>query len=149
VPILLIVFTFYRKRNINLMLSVLLAFNLLQSFPLVLAYHDEDNEQYSTRLKSAIWINNNIDKNKTICTSGKSITPYDAPPFDFKSYHIATNTKGCDVLISIERQSDQVDTIVNSSLLARFKPRYTLEQIPFVFSHINPQISIYRLENEK
>jgi MFS family permease len=149
VPILLIVLIFYRKRNINTMLSILLAFNLLQSFPLVLAYHDEDNEKYSTRLKSAIWVNNNIDKNKIICTNGKSIAPYDTPPFDFKSYHIANKTSRCDVLIAIERQSDQVDNVVNSSLLARFKPRYTLEQMPFVFSHINPQISIYRLENEK
>jgi hypothetical protein len=147
-PILIIVFLFYKDTYITTILAILLGFNIIQSFPLALAYHDEDNEKYSTRLNSAVWINNNIDKNKIICTSGNSISPYDSPPFDFMSYQIVNSINECDILISVERRSDHVDSELNSTLLARFKPRYNIKSLPFVFSHINPQISIYRLEHE-
>jgi hypothetical protein len=148
-PILLLILINFKKKKINLFLIFLLALNLIQSFPLVLAYHDEDSERFSTRLNSAIWINKNIDKTDTICTNGNSISPYDSPPFDFMSYLVVNNPNECEILISVERRSEYVDTDLNRNLLARFRPRFSMEKFPFVYSHINPQISIYRLKNEK
>jgi len=47
--------------------------------PLKIAYFDENNNLYSTRLHSAEWINKNIiDKNKTVCR--KEFSPFDYPP---------------------------------------------------------------------
>jgi hypothetical protein len=147
VPILLLVLIFYNKNNIKKILLAVIIVNLLQSFPLVLAYSDENNKKYSTRLRAASWINENINKGERICTSGRSISPYDSPPFDFMRYNIVSY-KECNILISVERQSDQVRSIVNTSLLKRFKPRYNPKSFPLVYSHINPQISIYKKNNE-
>jgi hypothetical protein len=148
VPILLLVLIFYNNfNNIKKILLAVIIINLLQSFPLILAYSDENSKKYSTRLRAASWINDNIDKGERICTSGRSISPYDTPPFDFMRYNIVSY-KECNILISVERQSDRVGPIANTSLLRRFKPRYSLKSFPLVYSHINPQISIYKKNNE-
>jgi MFS family permease len=141
VPIILVLYAIYQESSIKI-LSTILFFTLLQMFPLLLAHYDEDSSEYSTRLQAAEWINNNIPNDKSVCTSGRSIAPYDSPPFNFMRVNV--DYEKCDFLISIDRQSDHVVDDPNEELMIRFEPRFNIKNIPLVYSHINPQISIYK-----
>ena len=121
---------------------ILLFFTVIQTIPMYIAYLDEDSPIYSTRLNSSNWINSNIPLNSYVCSRGRSIVPYDSPPFDFALYNV--NQDQCDYIISLERQSDKLIIYPKYEIIKRFKPRYNLSYIPLVYSHINPQISIYR-----
>jgi len=123
---------------------ILLVLTLLQSVPMVLAYNDE-NTSSSTRIQAAKWINSSIQENTSICTGGRSIAPYDSPPFNFKKFLI--NNGSCEYLINVERQTDNLDNNDKYELVKRFQPRLNLSIVPLVFSHINPQISIYKKVN--
>ena len=141
-PIVLIVIAYFFKDKKIILPFLMLLFTLIQSFPLYTAYLDEDSFQYSTRLNASNWINSNIPYNSFICTSGRSIVPYDTPPFDFGKYRI--NQNSCEYYISVDRQSDNLNISKRYRLIKRYGPRYNLTSIPLVYSHINPQISIYR-----
>ena len=141
VPIILVLYAIYQESSIKI-LSTILFFTLLQMFPLLLAHYDEDSSEYSTRLQAAEWINNNIPNDKSVCTSGRSIAPYDSPPFNFMRVNV--DYEKCDFFISIDRQSDHVVDDPNKELMIRFEPRFNIKNIPLVYSHINPQISIYK-----
>jgi len=145
VPISLVLMAFYFKDK-KIVPSLILIITFLQAIPLYVAYLDEDSPIFSTRLTSSSWINKNIPLDSYVCTSGKSIVPYDSPPFDFVKYNI--NQSRCDYLISVERQADKLIISSKYNLIKRFQPRYALSYIPLVFSHINPQISIYSANNE-
>jgi len=140
IPLVLASYAFLASSSTKI-LSIVFLMTSFHFFPLFLAYYDEDNLNYSTRLQSAKWINNNISKDKTVCTSGRSIAPYDSPPFDF--FRIKVDREKCDFFISIERQVDQVFFELDKALIKRFEPRLNFKAIPLVYSHINPQISIY------
>lgn len=140
VPIILYLTAVYKKIQIRILYTILF-FNFLQIFPLVLAHNDEDSLKYSTRLQAAGWINENVLNNESVCTMGRSIAPYDSPPFNFM--RVIIDYENCDYLISIERQSDKVMN-QNEKLLVRFEPRLNIKTVPLVYSHINPQISIYK-----
>ena len=136
----------YFFKDKKLIPTFILIFTSLQAFPIYVAYLDEDSAKFSTRLNASSWINENIPLGSYLCTSGRSIVPYDAPPFDFANYNI--NQEQCDYLISVERQTDKLMISSSYNLIERFEPRYNLSFIPLVFSHINPQISIYSANNE-
>jgi hypothetical protein len=125
-------------------LGVVLAVTLLQSVPLKMAYMDENDPQRSTRLSAARWVEKNLSREETLCLGTRTPAPYDVPPIDFERYIITT--EGCQYMVKVERQSDNVRTPVGFSLEKRFVPRYSPEHFPLVFSHINPQISVYRRE---
>ncbi len=141
VPVVLTLYALRKEASIKF-LNIILLVTLLQTFPLFLAYYDEDSLEYSTRLRAAEWINKNIPIGNTVCTTGRSIAPYDSPPFDFMRIKVDRNQ--CDFLISIERQSDRVLIDFDKELMVRFEPRFNIKAVPLVYSHINPQISIYR-----
>jgi hypothetical protein len=107
---------------------------------------DENDPNHSTRILSAEWINNNIPHGMNICVGTKTLVPYDTPPFDFSNY--AINQNECRYTIMVEREIDHVGNPKGVVLVKRFRPRFTLVFFPFVFSHINPQISIYQAKRE-
>jgi hypothetical protein len=144
VPAVLVLYALYQGSSIKT-LSIVLLLTLTQMFPLLLAHYDEDSLEYSTRLQAAKWINDNISNNELVCTSGRSIAPYDTPPFNFMSIKVENlNKSQCDFFISVDRQTDQVNYNLGGYLIARFEPRLNISSIPLVYSHINPQISIYK-----
>lgn len=145
-PLILVIFAYFFK-DTKIIPSLMLLFTVIQSFPLYIAYQDEDSLQYSTRLNAANWINNNIAYNSFICTNGRSIVPYDTPPFKFGKYKI--NQNFCEFYISVDRQSDNLRISKKHQLIQRYKPRYNLVSIPLVYSHINPQISIYKVNDDE
>ncbi len=141
VPVILVLYATCYKSSVKF-LSIVAFLTAFQSFPLLLAYYDEDSFVYSTRLQAAKWINNNVPIDASVCTSGKSIAPYDSPPFNFMKTNV--DYKDCDFLISVEMRPDQADNHLHRELIKRFEPRFNIKQIPLVYSYINPQISIYR-----
>ncbi len=139
IPIIFILFSFSLNRNKIGVLKAVLFATLIQSAPLVLAYIDENSHEYSTRLKSADWLNK---QNLKICPYG-AIAPYDTPPFDF--IRLNSEKGKCNLVVKVDRQPDlAVDKKPGMYLIKRFEPRFNLSYIPVVFSHINPQISIYK-----
>jgi hypothetical protein len=146
-PMVLIIIAYFFKGKKTTLPLLILLFTMIQSFPLYTAYLDEDSLQHSTRLNAANWIDSNIPYNSFICTSGSSIAPYDTPPFKFGKYKINQNL--CEYFISVDRQSDNVNTPKRYRLIKRYKPRYNLTSIPLVYSHINPQISIYKVSDDE
>ena len=138
-PITLIFLGYYIKNEKFLILILIGTF--LQSLPLKLAYYDENNLNYSTRINSANWINENIiKKNKSICK--KEFSPFDFPPINFNKVLIK---KKCNYEIHVLRQPKKINIYKQRRLVKKFEPRYQFSYIPLVFSHINPLIII--LEN--
>lgn len=128
-------------KNKGKWLAIALVAGIVQIIPLKTAYFDENNQGYSTRLSSAKWINENIPQDEIIC-SASEMTPYNSPPFDFTKYIL--NKNNCRYLIIVEREMDTVNIKEGYNLYKRFRPRFTPTLFPLVFSHINPQISIYK-----
>lgn len=121
-------------------LTALLLVTILQTTPLVVAYGDENNSNYSTRLQAAAWINEHIPAESKLCAQ---LVPFNAPPFDFMKFEISPDV--CKYRIEVEREPDQVVISPGQRLLQRFTPRFNNSFFPLVFNHINPQISIYQL----
>ena len=123
-------------------LAIALVLTIVQSAPLALAYHDENSPIHSTRLAAAHWVHENVPANSAICVGTKTAAPYDVPPVDFTRYLI--NHPSCNLKIVIERSPDSLKIIEGMTIEKRFQPRFSPQHFPLVFSHINPQISIYR-----
>ncbi len=138
-PCLLLFTALVRWKYKTAILALVFSLTVIQSVPLIIAYHDENNPALSTRLTSAAWIHENIP-NGTTLTMG-SIAPYNTPPIDYTSYTI---TPEGDYHIRFDRQMDFINSPKGYTLVKRFKPRFSPEFFPLVFSHINPQISIYK-----
>jgi hypothetical protein len=126
----------------TLWLGLCLVLTVLQSAPLWLAYRDEDSARYSTRLRAAHWIETNIAAGAGIEVGTGQPAPFEVPPFDLSRYRIGA--RDWRYQVRIERQSDHVKVPAGTRLEARFTPRLTNDYFPLVYSHINPQISIYR-----
>jgi len=129
-----------RGKRVALGLSVVLV--LLQSAPLALAYHDENNLRHSTRYLAAQWIAENIAMGTPFCLGTKTAAPYDTPPINFSNYLIGDPS--CQFVVAVEREPDSLEDDAGLEVERRFRPRYSPKQFPLVFSHINPQITIYR-----
>ncbi len=130
-------------KNKKFLVFILFA-TLLQSVPLKLAYYDENNLKYSTRINSANWINNNIiEENKSICK--KDFAPFDFPPINFNKVLIKKN---CNYQIHVLRQPKKINEYDKNKIIKKFEPRYQFANIPLVFSHINPLIVIVENLNE-
>lgn len=123
--------------NANWILAIVII-TVLQAAPLKLAYFDENNLAYSTRLSAGQWVETHIPANSTLCTQ---IVPYNTAAFDFTRYTIGA--QGCHIRIEVARYLKKIQNGTEDNLLARFSPRLTAHAFPFVFSHINPHISIY------
>ena len=126
----------------GLWLGICLALTVLQSVPMWLAYRDENDPARSTRLRAADWIEANVPAGAGVSVGTGQPAPYEVPPFDLSRYRI--NARDWQYQISVERQADIVTVPSGTRLKARFRPRLTTSQFPFVYSHINPQISIYQ-----
>ena len=139
-PISLVYLSYKLKGNKKIFLLIIFSFTFLQLQPLKIAYFDENNNLYSTRLHSAEWINKNIiDKNKTVCR--KDFSPFDYPPVNFNKIIIKEN---CDYEIHVIRQPKKIGKFKNKNIVKKFEPRYQFKEIPLVFSHINPLIVIIK-----
>ena len=139
-PISLVYLSYKLKGNKKIFLLIIFSFTFLQLLPLKIAYFDENNNLYSTRLRSAEWINKNIiDKNKTVCR--KEFSPFDYPPVNFNKIIIKEN---CDYEIHVIRQPKKIGKFKNKNIVKKFEPRYQFKEIPLVFSHINPLIVIIK-----
>ena len=123
-------------------LGLCLLLTLVQAFPLWLAYRDEDSVAHSTRLRAARWVEANIPAGAGLQLGTGQPAPYEVPPIDLARYRL--NPTDWRYQVRVERQSDRVDVPVGTTLAARFAPRLTTPLFPFVYSHINPQISIYK-----
>lgn len=123
-------------------LAAVLVAGILQMLPLKIAYFDENYPIRSTRLSAARWINENIPEGTSICTKKKSLAPYSSPPFDLSRYDL--NGGACKYMVLVERQMDMAKAPDGFKLEKRFRPRFTPTFFPLVFSHVNPQISIYK-----
>lgn len=124
-------------------LSLTAAATILQAAPLKLAYFDENSDSHSTRLSAAKWIDSNIPRGEAVCTANTSLVPFDVPPFRIDQYRI--NSPDCRWLIRVERQPDFMAADPGDMMIAqRFRPRFSPQDFPLVFEHINPQITIYR-----
>ena len=111
-------------------------------FPLKLAYLDENNNKYSTRLKAAAWIKENINSNDRICNEEKSLAPFNMPPINFNKFNIVN--KKCYWLIVTIRNTNDYKKIQEKNIIMEFKPRLLLNFPRLVFSHINPVIVIIK-----
>ena len=120
----------------KILLSIILFGTIIQFIPLKIAYYDENNNKYSTRLNSAKWLNENIiEKGKTLCQ--KDFVPYDYPPINFDKVIIK---KECDYNVHVLRQPKEVHNY--EVIIKRFSPRFQFIKFPLVFSHINPLIIV-------
>ncbi|NQV44723.1 MAG: hypothetical protein HQ501_07450 [Rhodospirillales bacterium] len=131
-------------RGQKILLSLAVALTLLQSAPLALAYRDENDPTHSTRHLAGRWIEENIPGDAALCFQTKTLAPYEVPPIDFARYRI--NDPACKMEVRVEREPDAVIQNERRQLVTRFQPRYSPHSFPLVFSHINPQISVYRYE---
>lgn len=138
---LLLVATDKSPRRYSLLVAVALL-TVLQAMPLKLAYFDENDPAHSTRLRAAAWVDANIPAGTPICLNTGTPAPYDVPPFDLTRYPI--NADDCQWKVSVERETDDVVPPAESEIVQRFRPRFSPERFPLAFSHINPQITIYR-----
>lgn len=118
---------------------VIMALTLLQAVPLKLAYFDENDPRFSTRLQAAQWIEANLPAGAGLCVD-PTPAPYNTPPVDFTRYEI--NSEACDTLVRVKRRPEPGPP--GWSLEKAFAPRYSSERFPLVFSHINPWIGVYR-----
>jgi hypothetical protein len=141
-PCLLLFTALVRWRYKTTILSIVFALTVIQSVPLIIAYHDENNPTLSTRLTSAAWIHENIPTDTTLTMD--SIAPYNTPPIDYSAYTMIPS--GGDYYVRFDRQMDFVHPPGGHTLVKRFQPRFSPESFPLVFSHINPQVSIYKKE---
>tara|TARA_B100001167_G_C16670834_1_gene257657 strand:- start:4 stop:705 length:702 start_codon:yes stop_codon:yes gene_type:complete len=133
-----LIYLAYKSKNNEKFFVFVAAVTILQIIPLKIAYYDENNSNYSTRLSSAKWINNNIiEKNKTICN--KNFSPFDFPPINFNKIQIEEN---CSYDIHVLRQPKKINLYQEKQIIKKFEPRYQFSNIPLVFSHINPLIII-------
>ena len=133
-----LIYLAYKSKNNEKFFVFVAAVTILQIIPLKIAYYDENNSNYSTRLSSAKWINNNIiEKNKTICN--KNFSPFDFPPINFNKIQIEEN---CSYVIHVLRQPKKINLYQEKQIIKKFEPRYQFSNIPLVFSHINPLIII-------
>lgn len=137
-PVMILYVAWYFQKKPTWLLP-LLAFTLLQSMPLIIAYADENNPRHSTRLQAATWINQTIPTGSKVCAQ---LVPYNAPPFDFTKF--AINSGLCEYIVEVERESDHIVVNPTHHLIQRFTPRFNNSVFPLVFNHINPQISIYQ-----
>lgn len=126
----------------NLWLGACVILTVLQSVPMWLAYRDEDSTTRSTRLSAAKWIEANLPAGTGLVVGTKQPAPYEVPPFDLTRYRI--NARDWTYQVAVERQADLAVTPTGAELVKRFAPRLSLPAFPFVYSHINPQFSIYR-----
>jgi len=126
----------------NLWLGACVVLTVLQAAPMWLAYRDEDSARRSTRLSAAGWIDANLPEGTGLLVGTKEPAPYEVPPFDLARYRI--NAPDWTYQVAVERQADRAVTPKGTELVKRFAPRLSIPAYPFVFSHINPQISIYR-----
>lgn len=124
-------------------LAVVLGLTLLQSAPLAIAYHDENDAARSTRHRTAGWIGDNVPAGSGLCFGTDTPAPFDVPPVDFRRYRI--NADDCDVLVIVDRQTDETRRPpAGFELAERFRPALSPAAFPTVIGHINPQVSIYR-----
>ena len=132
-----LIFLAYKLKNKRRTLLVfILLITIFQSLPLKIAYFDENNQKYSTRLNSAKWINDKIiSKNKTLCKT--DFSPYSFPPVNFKK---AIFKDDCEYEVHILRQPKEVKN--HKNIIKQFEPRFQFKEIPLVFSHINPLIIV-------
>jgi len=141
-PIILVFCIFYLRklRYFANILKILVGISFLQSAPMIVAYHDEDDVSYSTRMLAADWLNK---KNVMVCPNN-SISPYDFPPINLKK--LATLDKiRCKYLVGVIRRPDNTHIApVGYTLEKEFVSRFNIKQIPLVYSHVNPTILIFR-----
>lgn len=118
-------------------LVVLTTLMILQALPQAVAFRDENNPAYSTRLRAAAWIEQHIQSREKVCAR---LVPYDTAPFDFTRYPAETDR--CRYIVQVERERPRL-LPEYTSLVNRFEPRFNRFPLPLVTNHINPQISIY------
>jgi hypothetical protein len=126
----------------NVWLGACVVLTVLQAAPMWLAYRDEDSATRSTRLSAARWIDANLPAGTGLFVGTGQPAPYEVPPFDLARYRI--NARDWAYQVAIERQADRTVTPKGTELVKRFTPRLSARAFPFVYSHINPQISVYR-----
>lgn len=123
---------------------LLVGFTCIQSFPLKLAMVDENSDVHGTRLAAARWINANVPAGSGVCLATSTPAPFDTPPLDFARYEI--NGPNCRFLVRVERYEVGHATPADFTIAKRFRPRLSPPGFALVFSHVNPQITIYRRE---
>jgi hypothetical protein len=126
----------------GLLLALTAVATVAQAAPLKLAYFDENSDRYSTRLAAAAWIDANIPYNEAVCVPTTALAPFHVPPFRFDQHPI--NSPDCRWHVRVERQPDSVRIDPHETVTKRFAPRFSPQAFPFVWEHINPQITIYR-----
>mgnify|MGYP001473681245 CR=1 FL=1 len=141
-PILLLFFLFFLKKKNQLIINSLIIFTFLQMIPLKIAYMDENNEKYSTRIKAANWIEKNINKDDKICNGENSLAPFNMPPIKFYEFNIVN--KKCDWIIMTIRNNKNYEKIKSDNIKIEFLPRYLIKFPRTVYSHINPIIVIIK-----
>ena len=138
-----LIYLSYKIKNKKYLALILIA-TIFQSIPMKMSYYDENNIKYSTRLKSANWINSEIiNKKKSICK--KEFVPFDFPPINFTKVKIEKN---CDYEILVLRQPNKIKIYDKDKIIKKFEPRFQFANIPLVFNHINPLIIILKNYNE-
>ena len=120
-PLMLLLPALVRIRRRQALLGAVFLLTLLQSFPLLIAYHDENDPNRSTRLQSARWIAEHIPPGEGLCM--ESIAPYNTPPIDYAAYSI--NPPDCRYFVELDREQDHVAQPAGFHLAQRFTPRFS------------------------
>jgi hypothetical protein len=141
-PLILLFLTAYLGQRRMIALTVVFIATLLQAVPLKLAYFDENDPRHSTRLRAAAWLDAHVAPGSSICVGTRTPTPYDVPPFDLAKFRV--NALPCEWTVLAERETDSLAARPGLRLIQRFRPRFSPQSFPLVFSHINPQISVYQ-----
>lgn len=140
-PAILLVLSMAQFRLKIVIFSGILFITLIQTTPLKLAYFDENDEKYSTRLLASKWVDENIPEGDSLCIGSNTPAPFEVPPFQFS--RLKVNSPGCNWRISVDREFPSQATSATWEVAAKFKPRLFNKHFPVVFGHINPQITIY------
>lgn len=139
---MLIFFALIKNKKKSLILNILISLTIIQMYPLKLAYYDENNEKYSTRLNASKWIEENINVDNRVCLNSKTPAPFNTPPINFNKFNIVD--KKCDWKIITIRNTGDYKKIMEKNIEIVFKPRLLYQNPRTVFSHINPVIAIIK-----
>lgn len=107
------------------------------SIPLLLAYRDEGNPRYSTRMRAVAWIEASLPHGTALCSQ---MVPYNSVPFDFTHYVV---NRDCAYDIEVHHQITTSPVV--GQLVAEFKPRLYSFWWPLVYGKANPRVTITKL----
>ena len=123
-------------------LAAVFALTVLQALPIKMAYLDENDSRWGTRLAAANWISAEIPEGASICAPTSSFAPFRFPPIDVTRYRLVG--PDCDYRVVAAVHPAENINFDNYLRTKEFAPRGWNDKFAFVHGHVNPHIAIHR-----